>query len=179
MVNPPSPSDRPGDHWNRERGADETEAEALRPEILEFIADQSQNMAFLMTRRKDGREIMRPVSAFVEGWTVWTITQDVQPKTTHVKNDPVVGYLFVGQEGRADWQNRRWNPKIVWYQGRAELITDQDEIAKFFERREAAIGSGRSHPPEDTLYLMKVTPEYVRAEGWRGSHAIVYKDFDA
>ena len=63
--------------------------------------------------------------------------------------------------------------------GRAELVTDQAEVDAFYARRDVAIGRGRNHPPEETLYLIRTEPEYVRAEGWIGQRAIVYKDFPA
>ena len=165
--------------YDRERGIPEAEAEALRGAILDFISDPSQHMAYLMTRRKDGREVMRPVSTFVENWRVGTMTQDVQPKTKHVRRDPIVGYLWVGQENRKEDRLQRWNPPVVWMQGRAELITDEAEVNAFYARRAAATGKGRSHPPEETLYVIRTEPEYVRAEGWIGQRAIVYKNFPA
>ena len=164
-------------NWDRERGLTGQQSEELKSEILDFISDSSQHMAYLMTRRRDGREVMRPVATFVEDWIVGTITQDIQPKSEHVRRDPIVGYLWVGRENRSDRIRDRWNPPVVWMQGRAELVEDQEEVSAFYERRVRATGGGRGHPPEDTLYLIKVTPEYVRAEGWAGMHAIVYRDF--
>ncbi len=163
--------------WDRERGLGTEDAENYRDAVHAFISDRSQCMAYLMTRRRDGRPIMRPVGTFLEGWCVSTMTQDIQPKTEHIRRDPVVGYLWVGKEGRPDWP-QRWNPHVVWMQGRAELIEDQDKVAAFYERRAAAGGSPRGHPPEEELYVIRVTPEYVRAEGWHGSNAIVLRDFD-
>lgn len=167
--------------WETERGVTAEQAESLRPEILRFISDPSRRMAYLMTRRRDGGEIMRPVATFVEDWTVGTLTQDVQPKTNHVRRDPVVGFLWVGRENRADGAGATsaWNPHVVWMRGRAELIEDQQVVSAFIERRRAATGHGRGHSAEDDLYLIRVTPEYVRAEGWAGMHAIVYRDFGA
>jgi hypothetical protein len=167
--------------WATEQGVTTEQAESLRPEILEFLADSSRRMAYLMTRRRDGGEIMRPVATFVEDWTVGTLTQDVQPKTGHVRRDPVVGFLWVGRESRADGAGATsaWNPPVVWMRGRAELIEDQRVVSAFVERRAAAIGHSRNHRAEDDLFLIRVTPEYVRAEGWAGMHAIVYRDFPA
>ncbi len=164
-------------NWDRERGLTAEQAEGFRAEILDFISDADQHMAYLMTRRRDGREIMRPVSTFVENWVVGTMTQDVQPKTEHVRRDPIVGYLWVGRAERDEYIGDRWNPKCVWMQGRAELVTDQSEVDAFYARREKVLGGGRMHPPEETLYLIRTTPEYVRAEGWAGMHGIVYRDF--
>jgi len=163
--------------WDRERGITPEHAEGLRSAVLEFISDPDRHMAYLMTRRRDGREVMRPVATFVENWTVGTMTQDLQPKTEHVRRDPIVGYLWVGRESRPESPSGRWNPNVVWMQGRAELVEDQDEVNAFYARREKARGQGRGHPPEDTLYLIRVHPEYVRAEGWAGQHAIVFRDF--
>ncbi len=164
-------------NWDRERGLTAEQAEAFRDRIHEFIADRDRRMTYLMTRRRDGREIMRPVDAFVENWVVQTMTQDLQPKTQHVRRDPIVGYLWVGKEERAENVSGRWNPPVVWLQGRAELVTDQGEVDAFYARREAATGIGRMHPADETLYLIRTTPEYVRAEGWAGMHGIVYRDF--
>ncbi len=163
--------------WDREKGVSRDEAEALREQIHDFISDRSQHMAYLMTRRRDGREVMRPVSTFVENWRVETMTQDVQPKTEHVRRDPVVGYLWVGHEDRVEDRFPRWNPPVVWMQGSAALVTDQDEVEAFYARRLAKAGRGRNHPPGDTLYIIRTEPEYVRAEGWMGQRAIVYRDF--
>ncbi len=163
--------------YDRERGISQEEAEALRETIHDFISDSSQHMAYLLTRRKDGREVMRPVSTFVENWRVGTMTQDLQPKTNHVRHDSIVGYLWVGHENRQEDRFPRWNPPVVWMQGRAELVTDPVEVDAFYKRRNTVIGRGRSHPPEETLYLIRTEPEYVRAEGWIGQRAIVYKDF--
>jgi hypothetical protein len=164
-------------NWDRERGLTTEQGEAFRAEILDFISNREERMTYLMTRRKDGREIMRPVDAFIENWVVHTMTQDLQPKTNHVRRDPIVGYLWVGRDSRPDPAGGRWNPKIVWMQGRAELVTDQSEVDDFYARREKATGTGRMHPEGETLYLIRTTPDYVRAEGWAGMHAIVYRDF--
>jgi len=162
------------EHWNKEKGLSQEQSDSYKKEILGFISDKEQCMAYFMTRRKDGKEIMRPVSTIIKDWTVHTMTQDIQPKTLHVKNDPIVGYLWVGKETRDD---HRWNPKVVWMQGLAELITDQIEIDNFYKMREEQWGIGRSHPSDDILFLIKTRPEYVRAEGWHGQNAIIYKKF--
>ncbi len=163
--------------WDRYREVTPEQAAELKPEVLAFISDPTLHVSHLMTRRRDGRELMRPVATFVEDWVVGTITQDVQPKTSHVRNDPVVGYLWLGREDRLQSYGTNWNPRSVWMQGRAELVEDQAEVAAFYERRGEALGMPRTWPPEDVLYLIRVIPEYVRAEGWAGAHAIVYRDF--
>ncbi|PZC40268.1 MAG: hypothetical protein DK305_000952 [Chloroflexi bacterium] len=165
--------------WDKEKGLDADSANKFRQEILEFISDSKQSSAYLMTRRKDGREIMRPVSVFVENWVCETITQDIQPKTTHVRRDPIVGYLWVGREHRSDWKaNDDFRPKVVWMQGVASLIEDESEVNIFYEKREAKKGVGRVHPEGETMHLIRTAPQYVRAEGWEGSRAIIYKNFD-
>ncbi len=162
------------EHWDKERGISQEQSDTYKQEIHDFISNKDICMAYLMTRRKDGREIMRPVSTITDNWVVHTMTQDIQPKTTHIKNDPVVGYLWVGKDSR---DGHRWNPKVVWMQGKAELITDQSGVDEFYKMREEKWGIGRGHPAEDTLFLVKTTPQYVRAEGWHGQNAIIYKEF--
>ena len=51
--------------WDREKGLDADSAEQYRAAILEFISNSKESSAYLMTRRKDGREIMRPVSVLL------------------------------------------------------------------------------------------------------------------
>jgi hypothetical protein len=63
--------------------------------------------------------------------------------------------------------------------GRAEVITDQDYVSEFYERRQRRTGVGVVHHDDgNTLhYVIKTTPKYVRAEGWHGRNAIVIKNF--
>ena len=167
-------------NWDKEKGISPDTAGQYKQTIHDFISDRTKCMAYFMSRRKDGREIMRPVSTIVDNWIVHTMTQDVQPKTKHVQNDPIVGYLWVGHETRDEGiysYPDKWNPKVVWMQGTVNLIKDQTEVNLFYKMREKKYGRGRAHPPDETLYLMKTTPQYVRAEGWHDRHAIVYKDF--
>ncbi|MCL6650265.1 MAG: hypothetical protein K6U89_18310, partial [Chloroflexi bacterium] len=88
------------------------------------------------------------------------------------------GYLWVDLDplpGRP-----RWMVRNVWVQGRAELIEDEAEIAAFFARRQRAHGHGDAHP-EDRDYrriLIRVTPEYLRAEGFGpDSRPVILRDF--
>jgi hypothetical protein len=164
--------------WDKEKGLDSDSAEQYRDDILAFISDSKQSSAYLMTRRKDGREIMRPVSVFIDNWVCETITQDLQPKTTHVRRDPIVGYLWVGREQRSDWKaNDDFRPKVVWMQGQANLVESESEVNDFYKKREERKGVGRVHPEGETMYLIRTKPQYLRAEGWQGSRAIVYKEF--
>jgi hypothetical protein len=72
-----------------------------------------------MTFHQDGRPIMRPVSAFVEGWTIGTIRQDLHVKPRHLRRSLIVGYLWVDLDppGEAALDGRNG-----WVQGRAEQI---------------------------------------------------------
>ena len=162
--------------WSQEKGLSDDIAEQYNLQILEFISDKNAHMADLMSRRKNGEEIMRPVGTFVTDWTVETLTQHVQPKTNHIMNDSNVGYLWVGKETR---DNALWNPYVVWMHGLAEVITDQDRVDDFYERRKNKTGVGMIHHDDDTTlhYVIKTTPKYIRAEGWHGRNAIVIKDF--
>src|SRR6476660_4392415 len=98
---------------------------------------------------------MRPVSAFVEGWTVGTISQKEHLKNIHIRNNPQVGYLW----SELAPENGRWL-KSVWMQGICEVIEDQDEIKDFYKRREAVTGMGDAHAWDTnwTRYLLKTTP---------------------
>ena len=169
-----------GETYDSEREVPGADADALRDEIHAFIANWSQNRAFLMTRRRDGREIMRPVGSFLEGWTANTITQDLHLKTTHVRRDPVVGYLWVEVDGER--YGRLQFPRNVWMQGVAELIEDPDEVAAFLERRQAATGRGDAHPHDQSYrrILIRTRPQYVRAEGFypgEPMRAVILREF--
>jgi hypothetical protein len=169
-----------GETYESEREVPETDAEALSETIREFIANWSGNRAFLMTRRRDGREIMRPVGSFMEGWTANTITQDLHLKTGHVRNDPITGYLWVEVDGER--YGRLDFPRNVWMQGRAELVEDPAEVAAFFERRAAATGRGDAHPHDDGYrrILIRTRPQYVRAEGFypdEPMRAVILREF--
>ena len=70
------------EHWAKEQGLSPEKALEYKQEIHDFISNKDLCMGYMMTRRKDGREIMRPVSTILDNWLVHTMTQDIQPKTT-------------------------------------------------------------------------------------------------
>ncbi|MDG1990351.1 MAG: hypothetical protein P8J51_03670 [Dehalococcoidia bacterium] len=163
--------------WSQEKGLSDVVVAQYKSQILEFISNKNTHMAYLMSRRNNGEEIMRPVGTFVTDWTVETLTQDVQPKTNHIMNDANVGYLWVGKDTR---DASLWNPYVVWMHGFAEIITDQDYVRNFYERRKAKTGVGVVHHDDGKTmhYVIKTIPKYIRAEGWHGRNAIVIKDFN-
>lgn len=167
-----------GETYDGERELPQEIADGLREEIRRFITQWNQIPSFMMTFRRDGRPIMRPVSTFVEGWTVGTITQDLHVKTQHLRNNPIVGYLWVDKKGRGRLD---WAPRSVWMQGRAQLIDDPAEVEAFFERRKRAFGQGDAHPHDHGYrrILVRTTPEYLRAEGFYqdGMRPVIIRDF--
>jgi general stress protein 26 len=162
------------EQYDTEREVGREEGEAHREEIRQFMADRDGVAKYLVTLRKDGRPLARPVGAFLEGWTIYTVTEDIHPKTLQIRRNPVVAYIFSGMTGR----ERGNDPVSVFVQGRAELIEDQAEVADLFRRREAATGTGRGHPSEDRLFVIRTAPEYLRAEGFTGRRRpVIYRDF--
>lgn len=159
-----------------EAEASPDEAERVKPDVLAFIQGRgAPHVAFLTTLRKDGRPHCRPVSTFVEGWTVGTISQDLHLKNRHIRNNPVVGYLWVEQCPPPGIR-----PKSVWMQGVCEIIEDPEEIAAFYRRREAATGRGDTHADEEwNRLLLRTRPQLVRAEGFLGRlKPALYRTFD-
>jgi hypothetical protein len=114
------------------------------------------------------------VSAFVEGWTVGTISQGEHLKNQHIRNNPIVAYLWVEKCPEED----RWL-KSVWMQGTCEIIEDEAEVQAFFDRREAATGVGNNHPNDQWVkLLLRTTPTLVRAEGFLGPNKpVLIRDF--
>lgn len=168
-----------GEVWNREKRLEADEGETYRQSIHDFIAQYHKGtLSFLMTTRTNGLSIMRPVSTFVEGWTIHTISQHHHLKLTHVRKNPRVGYLFTDAEGEP--YNALGYTKNVWIAGRCELVEDPDAIQAFFHRRAAATGQGDAHPHDQSYrrVLMQTTPEYLRAEGFaEHQRSIIYKTF--
>jgi general stress protein 26 len=138
-------------------------AESIKDQVMEFMTRPSSQVAkFLITLRKDGRPHSRPVAAFVEGWTIGTISQGEHLKNTHIRNNPIVGYQFV------ELHPEPGKPlKSVWVQGTCEVISDKATLDDFYARRTAAINMPDGHPDEDwERLLLKTTPTLVRAEGF-------------
>ena len=167
-----------GETYEKEKEVDWGTAEKLIPEVHAFISQFNQIPSFFMTMRKDGRPLMRPVSVFVEGWQMETITQDIHLKTKHVQRNSTVGYLWVDKVARPGAPD--WIPKSVWINGTAEVIEDANEINRFFERRQNATGSHDLHPTDHGYrrILIRTTPTYLRAEGFaEAARPVVIRDF--
>ena len=158
-----------------ERPGSEDEAERVREDVKAFIAGRNNYPAYLITLRKDGRPHTRPVAAFVEGWTVGTISQGQHLKNQHIRNNPQVGYLWVERDS-AD----KPRPKSVWLQGNCEIVDDPAEVEAFFARRAAIIGRPDAHPDDEYVrLLLRTTPTLVRAEGFleAPTKPVLYRDF--
>lgn len=168
-----------GEVWEREKRIDAEVGENYRKAIHDFISQYHKGtLSFLMTTRRNGLPMMRPVSTFVEGWTIQTISQHHHVKLTHVRNHPIVGYLFTDAEGEP--YNDTGYTKNVWIAGRCEIVEEPDEIQAFFERRATATGIGDAHPHDQSYrrVLMKTTPEYLRAKGLAAhQRPVIYNTF--
>ena len=173
MVNPPTRTRK--DILAQEAEATADDAERVRDEVKAFIAQFSTKISkYLITLRKDGSPHGRPVAAFVEGWTVGTISQGEHLKNTHIRNNPKVAYLFT------ELHPEPGAPlKTVFLSGTCEILDDRKVLNDFYKRRVAAGGTPDGHPEEDWVrLLLKTTPTLVRAEGFLGQNKpAVYRDF--
>ena len=169
--------------WHGEVELPREQSEALREEIHAFIAgERGERACFLTTLRRDGRPLTRPVNALVTGWSVETVTQDIQYKTGHVRANPVVSYLWVSAESRPGF--RVHAPRSVFLEGRARLLEHPASVEEFFRRRVARGGrpEGAAHQgdPDYRRFLIRTRPVYVRAEGFAEfSRPAVLRDFPA
>jgi hypothetical protein len=170
-----------GKTYDSEKEVSNEISEQLKNEIFLFIRNWKKSRAWLMTRRKDSREIMRPVGSFInQDWSVGTITQDLHLKTKHVQNDSITGYLWIEVDnpryGRLDF------PRNVWMQGQAEVLEDENSVNEFFSKRSMATGRGDAHPQDNTYkrMLINTRPQYLRAEGFfkdEPMRAVIIRDF--
>ena len=169
--------------WHGEVELPAERSEALRGEIHAFISgERGATACFLTTLRRDGRPLARPVGAMVTGWSVETVTQDIQHKTAHVRANPVVSYLWVAAESRPGFGVHA--PRSVFLEGRALLLEDPAAVEDFFSRRVARGGrpEGTAHrgDPDYRRFLIRTRPVYVRAEGFAElSRPAVLRDFPA
>jgi general stress protein 26 len=166
------------DTYEREREVPPEAGAEHAAAIQSFIADASARCAYLMTFRRDGRPVSRPVAAFVDGWRIHTVTQAVHVKTQHVRHNPTVGYLFVGLVPYATTSPAP-HLQNVWVEGHAELVEGRADLDAFYARREQVTGRGDPHADDEAWQplLISVTPRYLRAEGFaEGLHPVVLRD---
>jgi hypothetical protein len=158
-----------------ERAVSAEEGEAFRDEIHAFMADPNDVAKYLLTYRRDGRARMRPIGAYMDGWHIQNLTQDLHLKTGHVRRDPRVAYLFSGMTGR----DRGNDPISVFVEGVGEVIEDQEVVRRFLRWRAELVGLDPEYPRGDFLpLLIRTRPLYLRAEGFTGRrHPVVYTSF--
>src|SRR5262249_2191367 len=133
------------DVLEEEREATPDEAERIRQEVQAFISGPANHTAkYMVTMRRDGRPHGRPVGAFVEGWTVGTISQGEHLKNTHIRRNPQVAILWTELDPAPGARTR-----TVWMQGTCEIVDDPAEVEDFFRRRVAAGGLPDRHPDDD------------------------------
>lgn len=147
--------------------------------VREFIGADPQKgkNAWFTSNNAEGNHSVRQISTFIEGWTVYTVSQYKSLKLKHLETDPRASYLWVDDQPVP----RRKN---VWMRGTVEVITDKDEVAQFMARRAATLGFTPPVHDDWVRYVIKFTPTYLRAESFLGPDAgntpVVLKgsDFD-
>ena len=133
--------------------------------VRAFIgADPQQGRnAFFISLDHAGNPSIRQVSTFIEGWTVWTVSQAKSLKLKHLRRDPRGQYLWV-----EDQPVRR--RKNVWMRGEVAIVEDPEEVAAFMERRARTLGV-RAPERDWHRVLLCFQPTYLRAEGFLGEEA--------
>ena len=163
-----------GRKYDEERAVPPEQGERHREAIHAFLSDCNGVAGYLLTFRRDGLARMRPVTPFMEGWRIEVLTQDVHPKTGHVRRNPHVGFLFSGMHPR----ERPNDPVSVFVQATAALVEDPERVARFMEKRERLTGRGVDPPEDYRPIVIRATPHYLRAEGFTGRRRpVVYRDF--
>ena len=163
-----------GRKYEGQRAVPPAEGERHRDAIHAFLSDCDGVACYLLTYRRDGLARMRPVTPFMDGWRIQVLTQDVQPKTGHIRRNPQVGFLLSGMQPR----ERVNDPVNVFVQATAELVDDAGEMERFLEKRERLTGRVADSPEDYRPLMILATPHYLRAEGFTGRRRpIVYRDF--
>ncbi|PZC40116.1 MAG: hypothetical protein DK305_001103 [Chloroflexi bacterium] len=164
-----------GIKYDAEKEATQNELASNIENIHAFMSNWNDVAKYLLTYRKNGQSRMRPVNAYMNGWHIQSVTQDLHIKTTHIKNNQNVAYLFSGMQPR----ERGNDPVNVFIEGTAELIEDQFEVDKFLKWREDKTHTGLNTPGDDyTPFVIQVKPRYIRVEGFSGRrHPIIIRDF--
>jgi hypothetical protein len=141
-----------------------THAEAVAA-VRAFIgAEPPQGRsAFIISLDARGNPSVRQVSTYIEGWTVWTVSQAGSLKVRHLRADPRASYLWVEDQP----QRRRKN---VWLRGRVTVVNAPEEVAAFLERRSRTLGF-RVPERDWQRVVLRFQPEYLRAEGFLGEEA--------
>ena len=164
-----------GKKYDAEKEADISEIVTNLAGIHEFMSDWNNVAKYLLTYRKNGQPRMRPVNAYMNGWYIQSVTQNIHIKTAHIRNNENVAYLFSGMIPR----ERGNDPVNIFIEGTAELIEKQETVFQFLEWRENITGTGLNTPGDDyTPFVIQVRPRYIRIEGFSGRrHPIILRDF--
>ncbi|MAX11103.1 MAG: hypothetical protein CL710_01970 [Chloroflexi bacterium] len=164
-----------GKKYDAEKEANASEAKKNLDAIHTFMTDWDDVAKYLLTYRKNGQPRMRPVNAYMNGWYIQSVTQNIHLKTAHIKNNDNVAYLFSGMSPR----ERGNDPINVFIEGTAELIEDQEQVFEFLEWRESITNTGLNTPGDDYVpYVIQVRPRYIRVEGFSGRrHPVIFRDF--
>ena len=164
-----------GKKYDAEKEANASEAQKNLDAIHSFMSDWDDVAKYLLTYRKNGQPRMRPVNAYMNGWYIQSVTQNIHLKTAHIRNNDNVAYLFSGMSPR----ERGNDPINVFIEGSAELIEDQEQVFAFLDWRESITNTGLNTPGDDYVpYVIQVRPRYIRVEGFSGRRRpVIFRDF--
>ncbi|MFN8535155.1 MAG: pyridoxamine 5'-phosphate oxidase family protein [Dehalococcoidia bacterium] len=130
-------------------------------EIQAFMQKRHPEVtAFLVTTKRDGRPFIRQVNAFVDGWTVTSLSPPEGLKISQIRRNPAAAFLWVQQFPDRLARN-------VWVQGDVEIVEDRAEIDAFLDRRQRVWGQRFTKPPAVETVLLRLQPTFLRSEHFR------------
>lgn len=128
-------------------------AEELKTKIYEYLADHYYlNLA---TVSPQGNPMAHTMAYVSEGAVVYLATNKNTRKVQNIMNNPHVAYTV--DEDDPDW----FDMKALQVEGKASIITDENELREVGEIMVAKFPIAADMPPDSDIIMIKIKPEIV------------------
>lgn len=128
-------------------------AEELKTKIYEYLADHYYlNLA---TVSPQGNPMAHTMAYVSEEAVVYLATNKNTRKVQNIMNNPHVAYTV--DEDDPDW----FDMKALQVEGKASIITDENELREVGEIMVAKFPIAADMPPDSDIIMIKIEPEIV------------------
>jgi general stress protein 26 len=128
-------------------------AEELKTKIYEYLADHYYlNLA---TVSPQGNPMAHTMAYVSEEAVVYLATNKNTRKVQNIMNNPHVAYTV--DEDDPDW----FDMKALQVEGKASIITDENELREVGEIMVAKFPIAADMPPDSDIIMIKIKPEIV------------------
>jgi general stress protein 26 len=135
------------------------DTEKVKADVIDFITNT--RLAMLVTSGKDGYPMARMMGYLNEGLSIWFTTFNTSLKIKQMSENNKVTVLW-----KEPFEENLTKMRFVTLKGTIKIFSDLETVTSVRTRYAEKYNTPSIAAVDDTRVVMKLTPTYLRAEGF-------------